>query len=186
MQRSSLVALQTSLLQTVEGKGPLSKSDISALDANFDAVISDCHIFSVSLSLTKEFLMNLGSFVTSRIALLDEQVVEQLVKDITKLYLSTAADVTKIVAEQDEANESYDMSLPPVVPSQLIKMSHLEFCNVVATQQERMTIAGWTAADADAMEEEHRDLVQAAAAKLALQGALDACKDGVLNKSYHD
>lgn len=112
------MSLRTSLLRTVGGKGPLSESDISALDANSDAVISDCRLFSVSLSLTKEFLMNLGSFVTSRVALLDEQVVEQLVKDIAKLYLSTAADVAKIVAERDEANESNDMSLPPVVPSQ--------------------------------------------------------------------
>ena len=42
-----------------------------------------------------------------------------------------------------------------------------------------MTAAGWTAADIVTMEEEHRDLVQAAAAKPALLGALDACKDGV-------
>ena len=49
-----------------------------------------------------------------------------------------------------------------------------------------MKAAGWTVADIDAMEKEHHNLVQAAAAKLALQGALDACKDGVLNKSYHD
>lgn len=42
-----------------------------------------------------------------------------------------------------------------------------------------MTAARWTAADIDAMEEEHRDLVRAAAAEPALRSALDACKDGV-------
>ena len=57
-------------------KRPPLRTHILALDANSDAVILDCRIFSVSLSLTKEFLMNLGSFVTSRIALLDEQVIK--------------------------------------------------------------------------------------------------------------
>lgn len=179
MQRMSIVSLRTSLQQTVEGKGSLFESYISTLDANSDAVISDCLIFSVSVSLTKELLMNLESSVTSRVALLDEQVVEQVVKDITKLCLFAAAKVAKIVAERDKANESSYMWLPSVVPSQLIKISLLSFCDVVATQQERMTAAWWIATDIDAIKEEHRNLVSSAAAESALRVAIDAFKEDV-------
>lgn len=82
---SSLVSLQTSLQRTVGRKGPLSESYVLAVDGNSDSVISDFRSFSVSLSHAKEFLMNLVSFVSMRVSLLDELVVGQLVKDIAKL-----------------------------------------------------------------------------------------------------
>lgn len=85
IQRTNLVSLQTSLLRTEGGKCPLSKTDVLALEVSFDAVILDCRSLSVSLAKTKEFLMNLESFVISRVALIDDQIVEQLVKDIIKL-----------------------------------------------------------------------------------------------------
>lgn len=109
----------------------------------------------------------------------DEKVVEQLVKDISKLYFFTAAEFAKIAAKRNNANESNNMLQLLVVTSHLVEMSQLEFCNVIASQQERMTAAGLTAAHIDAMEE-HRDFVQAAAAKPALPSAPHACKGGVL------
>lgn len=72
----------------------------------------------------------------------NEQVVGQLVQDIAKLYLSTAAGIAKIVAERDETEKGRDMPLPIVASHQVMKMSHDEFCNVVATQKGRMTDAG--------------------------------------------
>lgn len=56
-------------------------------------------------------------------------------KNIGKQYLSTAADIAKIVAERDKAIESNGMLLSPMVSSQLIRMSHLDFCNIVASEQ---------------------------------------------------
>lgn len=84
-----------------------------------------------------------------------------------------------MVAKLDEANESCNMSRPPVVPNQLIKMSYLEFCKVFVTQKELMTAAGWTAADIDAIKRGRSNLLNSVEAERALENALKSCKNGV-------
>lgn len=175
MQRQSLMSLQTSLLHSVGGRGPLSESEATALDCS-DWILSECRRFSASLSATKQLIMNLGSFVTTKLALLDASAVERLVKDIADLYLASAVGVSSIVAERDDANES-DEALPPVVPHQLAAISHSEFCTIVATHRERLVASGWTAITLDAMEQEHKDLIRTIAAEPVLRAAIDACND---------
>jgi len=100
------------------------------------------------------------------------------VKDVANIYLSSATGVGSIVAEHDEVNERDEM-LPPVVPHQLAAIAHSEFCSIVGTHWECMMAANWTPIANDAMEQEHKELLRAVAAKLALHAAIDACEDGI-------
>lgn len=67
-------------------------------------------------------------------ALLHKQIVGQFLKNISILYFSTTKGVSEIVFKRDKPNESNNMSLLPVLLSQLVRMLHLEFCNAIATE----------------------------------------------------
>lgn len=177
MQRESLISLKSSLLSSVGGRGPLSEPEAAVL-VDSEWVLSECRRFSASILVTKELVLNLGSFVTKKLTLLDACAVENLVKDVANLYVSAAAGIEKVVAERNEANEDGE-ALPPVVPHQLAALSHSKFCSIVATHRERLLASGWTPIRVDAMEQEHKDLVRAIATETTLRDAVYECNDGV-------
>lgn len=78
----------------------------------------------------KQLVMNLGSFLTNKLALVEASAVEHLVKDISHFYVSSVAGICNIVAERDEANEG-DEELRTVVPHQLATISHAQFCTII-------------------------------------------------------
>lgn len=88
MQGVKSLSPQKSLLHSVCGHGPLTESEAVALDY-YDCVLSECRHFSASISGTKQLSNNLGSFVTSRSALLHASTVEHLVNDIANHYVSS-------------------------------------------------------------------------------------------------
>ena len=67
--------------------------------------------------------------------------IKCLVNGVSNLYLGSAAGVIHVLAESNVVNES-DEVLPPVVPHQLVVLTHSEFCCVIYTQQELILAAG--------------------------------------------
>lgn len=168
------MSLQTSLLQSVGVRGPLSESEATALD---DAgwVLYECRPFSASLSKANQLVMNLGSFVTNKLQTLDALAVENVVNDVPSFYASYAAGVSNIVAQRVQANHGND-TLPTEVPHQLVALSYSQFCSIVTAHRDRLTAAGWTPTRIDTMEQEHKDLVRAIANEPALRSAVKACE----------
>ena len=125
MQRTHLLTMQTSLLHAVGRRGPLLDSNATALDES-ECFLSDFHRFSESISGEKQLVMNLGSFLMDKVAIVDALDVECLFKAVFNLYVSSAAGIDEIVAEQNAANESYE-ALSPVVTHQMAALLHSEF-----------------------------------------------------------
>ena len=48
---------------------------------------------------------------------------KRLVKDVSNLYVGSSAVVSRVVAESNADNKS-DEALPPLVPHQLVVLSH--------------------------------------------------------------
>ena len=69
--------------------------------------------------------MNLGLFVMDKVSIVDAPDIEHIVKAVANLYVSSAAGIDAIFAEQNAANES-DEALLPVLPHQLETLSHSE------------------------------------------------------------
>ena len=79
--------------------------------------------FLVSISGGNKLVINLGSFVVDKVALVDASGIECLVKAVANLYIPSAAGVDDIVAERNSVNKSNE-TLPPVVPHQLAVLLH--------------------------------------------------------------
>lgn len=178
MHRQSIISLQTSLLHSVAGRGSLSESEAAELDASH-SILFQCSRFSASSSATKQLNMNLWSFVTIKLALLDASAVEHFVDDIADLYLASAARVSSIVAECDNAIES-DEALLLVVPHQWATISHSQFCTILSTHRERLVASGWTPILLQAMEQGYKDLARSTVTEPPLRAAIDVCDDDIL------
>ena len=103
MQRTHLMTMQTSLLHAVGGRGPMSDSKATAL-YDSEWFLLECHRFSESISGEKQLVMNLGSFLMDKVAIVDALDVERLFKAVFNLYVSSSAGIDEIVAEQNAAN----------------------------------------------------------------------------------
>ena len=148
-----LLTMQTSLLRAVGGRGPLSDSEATDLD-ELECVLLEYHRFLVSISGSKQLIMNLGSFVMDKVDLVDAPGVKRLVKAVANLYVSSAAGIDVIFSERNAANKSNE-ALSPVVPRQLAALLHSKFCSAVQTHQERLVATGWRATCLGVMEQEH-------------------------------
>ena len=131
-----------------------------------------------SISGADQLVMNLGSFVMEKVALIDAPGVERIVKAVANLYVSYAAGIDSIASGQNTENESNE-ALPPVVPRQLAALSYSGFCSIVRTHQERLVATGWSATCLDVMEQEHQDLVRYFAGKPSLYAALSSFNNNV-------
>ena len=127
-------------MYVVGGRGPLSDLEAKNLDDS-EWVVSECHRFSVSISGAKQLVMNLGLFVMDKVSIIDAPYIELIVKAVANLYVSSAAGIDAIFAEQNAANESNE-ALLPVLPHQLETLSHSEFCSVVWTQRKLLGCDG--------------------------------------------
>ena len=85
--------------------------------------------------------MNLGLFVMYKVSIVDVPDIERIVKAVANLYVSSAAGIDAIFAEQNAANESNE-ALLPVFPHHLETLSHYEFCSVVWTQRKLLGCNG--------------------------------------------
>ena len=129
-----------SLLHVVDGRGPLSYLEATALDDS-EWFLSECHQLSASISGAKQLFMILGLFLMENVSLVDAPDVERLVKAVANLYVSSATGVDAIVTERNAANKS-DEALPPVVPRQLTALSHYYFFSVFRNHRERLFVRG--------------------------------------------
>ena len=142
-QQAYLVSLQVFYLDTINGKGPLQESEANALDGDEQWMLSTCCRFAGSHVKSRSLVMNHGSFVHGMIEHMSDDDVNPLVKEVTKLYVKAAAGISRIIVERDASNKSSD-ALPAVLPQELVRLEHSEFCANVRGHRKRL-LACWTA-----------------------------------------
>lgn len=179
-QRQHLASLQAFYLAAVDGKGPLTEDESGALDAE-EWVLSTCSRFAGKIAKAESLIQNRGSFVQEKIGALLQTEMDALAKDVLRFFLNAAAGISTIVAERDSLNESGNEA-PAVMPHELVRLEHSDFCSIVVNHRERL-LARWTTNEIDLIEQEHQDLVLAYCSEPQLQSALNAC-DG--SSSFND
>ena len=142
-QWAYLASLQAFYLNTINGKSPLQESEAKALDGDKQLMLSTCHQFAGSHVKSRNLVLNQGSFVLGKIEQMSDADVNYLVKEFTKLYVKAATGISWIVTERDTSNKSSN-ALPAVLPQELVRLEHSEFCANVRGHRKRL-LACWTA-----------------------------------------
>ena len=69
------------------------------------------------------------------------------------------------------------MSCPPVLPHNLVTIRTNELCEIIRPHRARLEKAGWTAAQIDQIEEDHRELRRAVSSESQFKASLLECSD---------
>jgi hypothetical protein len=117
---------------------------------------------AVKLSDVRASINNLGTFVQAKLGQVGQKDVNELVKDVARLYTMSIAGFNTIRAERDENNGAADNNsmLPPALADHVAALSHAEFCTIVSTHTERL-LSPFSRRDVDAFEQEHEAFVDA-------------------------
>jgi len=134
-QHSHLVSLQDFCLETVNGSGPLQKSEAEELGSRW--VLLMCRKFSASIDKAESLIWNQGSFILDKIQALSAAEMDDLSKDIALLFVNAVAGISAIVAQRDSTNKS-GKPLPPVLLHQLAVLEHVKFCAIISKHQEHL------------------------------------------------
>ena len=154
-QRAHLKDLQRLLMEAVNCKGPLSRTDADVVtqttpaDADVATPSSGADVttgtptrrylkstgddvFAVKLDDMEAFIADLGSFAQSMVEGIPAERKNAFIEDIAHLYINTIAGIHRIEAERDEDNTAADSKvLPAVLAHKIAAMSHSRFCAVV-------------------------------------------------------
>jgi predicted transcriptional regulator len=112
--------------------------------------------------VVRAFINNLGTFVQAKLGQVGQNDVNELVKEVARLYTMSIAGINTIRAERDEKNGAADNNsmLPPALVHQVAALSHAEFCTIVSTHTERL-LSTFSRRDVDGLEQEHEAFIDA-------------------------
>jgi hypothetical protein len=133
-------SLQTNLMQMVNCAGPLSVGKTPSL-CSAKWYLQEMGRISVKLSDVRAFLNNLRTFARAKLEKFGQNDVNELVKEVARLYTMSIASINTIRVERDENNGAADNNnsvLPPVLAHQVAVLSHAEFFAIVCTHTERL------------------------------------------------
>lgn len=155
-----LVSQQTELLSQLGAtyrrisntKGPLNGHDMAELGPS----VYKRNLFAVQIGDIRMCIDSLGSFVQEGMASLEPAEVDSITRAVGSMFLEVIPGVENIVAERNAASNA-DVSMPPVMPHELVKLTPLQFNAVLSHQRDRVAHS-IEAADVERIEREFRDL----------------------------
>eukprot|EP00957_Ditylum_brightwellii_P061528 4668904-Ditylum_brightwellii.AAC.1 len=130
----------------------------------------------------KNLIEDQGSFVSKLLSEMSNEDIVCVVKNVANLFINTIKGLSEIVAKRDSRNQAADLvntKLPPVVHQDLIKICNAEFCAIVRKHKQCLQVR-WNEREIDFIEQEHRELLDAACNKMVLRGAIQSLKPGLM------
>lgn len=174
MTRASLVSPQTDPVVAAGGCGSFPVPEVAVLDDLYWDILEWCRFPKLALA-TKQLVMNLRSFVTTKGDSVYKWAAKDLVEDIVILYLSRALGIVSIIVKCDKAKKR-DEAMPSLISLHLPAILHNDFCRISGTPWENTVAFCCAPTDIDAVQQEQRDLLRAICVKPTLDAAIGACK----------
>ena len=100
-----------------------------------------------------------------------------ITRSVANLFAGLYTGVMEVVATRDSNNRSSMDALPPVLPHNLVTIRTNELCEIIRPHRARLEKAGWTAAQIDQIEEDHRELRRAVSSESQFKASLLECSD---------
>lgn len=174
-QDAQLKALGASLSKMCRVSGPLSTGQIAAL--NFDTALRRGK-YSVAFADAKTFIKDQGTFAIDTMAAIPPSRAEAITCAVANLFAGLYGGIIDIVASQNSHNQSSANVLPPVLPHSLAAIRTSDVCEMIRLQRCRLEKAGWSAAQIDQIEDDHRELRHWADNEVQFREILSKCSDG--------
>lgn len=128
-QQTNLNSLQHSLLPAVGENSLLPESEVATLDGS-ERVLFQYRHFAAYLSKAEQVIVSLPSFLIRKHVSGVVGDFEKIVKNVSSIYVNSAAGVDGTVSERNQTKE-IDEASPPVIPHQMLQQSNSDLFGTV-------------------------------------------------------
>jgi hypothetical protein len=176
-QTSSFEKLIKTFIDDVGIMGPLAQ------DANqqFDPALHvSSGLYFVSLMQVREFLCGLARWVEGIINEADAAQQQQLLRDIGSVFTVACDRISNICVLRNRDNSPYidELSLPPVLPKELVKTRPRDFLRMVCEYSFRLEHFFSSDDHVDLIADEHKELIMQYRTNDILKLAIDSFNGG--------
>ena len=179
-QTSAFNKLIRTFIEDVGIEGPLTQDDL-ALREDPDTHVSSGS-YSVSLPQVRDYLCGLASWVEGLINEADNEMQNQLLRDIGLVYTVACDRIEKICVLRSQDNSPYvdEHSLPPVLPKELVRTRPRDFLRMVCKHSVRLESHAVDDDDdvVDQIADEHKELIMQYRTDIAFKQAIDSYPEG--------
>jgi hypothetical protein len=178
-QQVELDDLVASFAAEVQVEGPLTESEVNALDPTLH-VLNGC--FAVKVTNVLEFVAGLSDLVDDILALASEDDRDRLLRDIGLVFVVASDQINKISTRRNADNSPFcadQNSIPPVLPHELVTVSAANFLRCVRKQRERLEYC-YPLGQVDAVCNQHKELLRAYRSENVLRAAIESVNNNTL------
>jgi hypothetical protein len=180
-QQEELYNLIDELMTEVDATGPHTPEDCKeCIDTEHETHVCVGN-FIVEYDNVREYLVGLASWVEDVLDRSATEEVEQLVRDIAKVFCYACDSIHKIIVlRKNDNTPQADVKrfLPPVLPLEVVKATAAEFIRLARHQSIRLQQFFKSDAQIDVIADEHKALVSAHRHEPVLRDCIDACGGG--------
>jgi hypothetical protein len=173
-QDAELKKLCANLSEMCKVEGPLPAAQLEAVDSATALTRGE---FLVTFVHATDFIRDQGTFVIDSLAAMQPERSAAITQSVANLFAGLYAGVMAVVATRDSNNRSSLDVLPPVLPHNLATIRTNELCEIIRPHRVRLEQAGWTTAQVDQIEEDHRELRRAVSSESQFKASLCECSD---------
>ena len=182
-QTSAFEKLIKTFIDDVGVVGPLTQEANQHLDPGLHV---SSGLYSVSLLQVREFLCGLARWVEGIIDEADAAQQQQLLRDIGSVFTIACDRISNICVLRNRDNSPFidELSLPPVLPKELVRTRPRDFLRMVCEHSFRLEHFFSGDDHVDLIADEHKELIMQYRTNEAFKLAIDSFNGGSGDSSF--